>query len=151
LLHHNLAGSPLNVDLDWTISAVMCLTDGTSQCQSEITYHLANTIPCPPVTVTPISNNTISYAFNHPGGSVTYVVELWNSLGTILIASQNYIATTAILYSGGFDNLLPLTLYKLRLNISAGAKTQLCQFYEVITLASSCTPPNTVTATITVP
>lgn len=147
----SIAGSPLNVADDFTITATLCLmnTENNSVCQSVLEYYLVNTVGCPVVTWTP-GETTMTYSFNHSSGALTYSVQLFDS-GNNMVASQNFAVTGPIAISGVFNGLTANTVYKGRVQMITLNHTKTCPFTVVTTSAASCPAPQEVTAIITIP
>jgi hypothetical protein len=136
-----------------TISMVYCLTDVTTSttCSGNAQTVINNTIACPVLTVLPGTLETeVDYAFASLLGNYTYDVQLYDSTGVTLIASQTQVATSIIALTGTFTGLVPCTDYKVRLSIiptGCGACTPtLCTFINVSTGLPTCPPPAAVTA-----
>ena len=105
-------------------------------------------ITCPVVSATP-SDVSIAYSFPELGGSITaYTVKLYNSDGSLELASQVPTGTTT--RSGTFTALTQSTSYKIRVIVTAGSfsKTD-CPFVDVTTTVTpACNPPTNVTASV---
>lgn len=147
----SIAGTPLNVADDFTISATLCLmnTDTNSVCQSVLSYYLVNTIGCPNVVYTP-NENVIVYQFNHVSGQLTYSVQLFNS-GNQMVATQDFVVTGPISISGAFSGLSPNTLYKARILMTTLEHVKTCPYTIVTTTGDTCPAPQSVTATLSIP
>lgn len=100
-----------------------------SQCQSCVEYSIMNQGSCPVVTYTTTSD-AIGYSFMSDSNTQTYVVELWNDLGTVLISSQSYISSSVTTYTGSFPATLGVT-YKLRVTINIASVITTCAFTVV--------------------
>ena len=152
----DLDATPVNKLLPITITMNTCFTDpstGTT-CSSVLTSNLSGSITCPVLTVTAITGEEIVYSFPGLSGAYTYVAQLYDSTGTVLISSQTQTGTTTALLSGTFSGLTALTDYKVRLSIvvtgCSSCVPTLCTFSDVTTLLpTACVPPTTATATIT--
>lgn len=98
-------------------------------------------ILCPSVTATTTAS-TVAYSFAAVGGSVSaYTVELLNSAGTTIIATQSSV-------SGTFTGLSEGTVYKIRVSAVAGSFTKVCNLVSATTTVTPvCNAPtiNTVT------
>lgn len=92
---------------------------------------------CPTMTITP-TNSSLSYSFPFPlGSSITsYIIQLYNSNNTILLATQTVITQSPIPSSpivGVFSGLSNSTLYTIRLTITAGIYIKICPLYSATT------------------
>jgi hypothetical protein len=148
----SLASTIINTALDLTIEIDPCLTDGTSTCESCLSYVYSNSPSCPVVTLLALET-TVQYDFLTQAGNYTYTVELYDATGTILITSNTYISTAAVPVSGTLVGLGGGTVYKFRITVvptsCSACPTVTCPFTEVETLPVPCTPPEDVTAVIT--
>jgi hypothetical protein len=106
-------------------------------------------ITCPAVTYSS-TYNTIGFSFPELGGDIVdYLLELWNSDVSAVIASQT--KPTAATVSGSFTGLTASTTYNIRvIPRTAGATySKDCGVTPVTTAAAPvCNPPTGVTATI---
>lgn len=149
----DLSASSLNVALDFTVSANVCLKNATTNttCQSIIQYVLANTLICPdPVTLIP-TDNSIQYSFNHVAGTVTYTVKLYDSTGTVLVASNSHNVSSPVTVGGTFGGLTSGTVYRVEIVITAGSKTNTCPYQLSTTTGSPCDPPYNVLSNLSIP
>lgn len=138
ITHENVAGnvttSTINGLLDNRIYDFRIVTNcvqGTSS--SSVPIQQIN-ITCPSLSTIP-SDVSIDYSFPELGGSITgYTVKLFDSAGTTELASQIPVGTTT--RSGTFTGLTEVTVYKIRVIITAGSfsKTN-CAMVNVTTLA----------------
>ena len=105
-------------------------------------------IICPTVTTT-VTDTSASYSFNPIGGDVTaYTVDLMDSSGVTILASQTPSISTPI--TGTFSGLTASTTYKIRVTATAGTFDKACPLSTVTTSSvPSCNPPTGVTATLT--
>lgn len=145
----DLSGTPVNTNLDLTITATFCVetAEGT-QCQSIIDYTLGNTALCPTITATS-TDSTVGYSFSWSGGAASFDVELYNSSETTLISSQTTgVGSSSSTVSGTFTGLNPGTQYKLRVLININGTITTCPFTPITTVALPCTPPGGVTAAL---
>jgi hypothetical protein len=105
-------------------------------------------IICPTVTLTSTST-TVSYSFPQIGGDVNaYVVKLFNTAGTVEVASSTPTGTTT--RTGTFTGLTASSVYKVRVIPTAGTITKSdCSFINVTTAAPPvCSIPTNVVATL---
>ena len=100
-----------------------------SQCQSCVEYSIMNQGSCPIVSYVPTSD-AIGFSFMSDSNTQTYVVELWNDLGTLLISSQSFISSSVTTYTGSFPATLGVT-YKLRVTINIAGVITTCAFTVV--------------------
>lgn len=147
----DLSATPINISDDLTISSTLCFKDDEtgSVCQSILSYVFINTADCPSVVYVQ-GETTIGYSFNHSSGPKTYVIELYNSAGTVLLQSQTYPVTDPVTVSGTFSALDSNTIYKVRVKIQTTTKVTNCPFTAVTTLLSSCPDPQNVIAVLTI-
>lgn len=144
----NLAGTPINTAENLIISVPLCFTDGESQCSKTITDFVLNTAVCPPITLIPTSA-TIDYSALYNGGPGSVAVKLFDSTGTVEIASQVTAVTGPITLAGQFAGLTAGLQYKVRMEITpdGAATATVCPFANVTTTPEACLPPVNVTAT----
>jgi hypothetical protein len=154
-----IGGSPISIDLTAlgltgptvTVTATNCFTDGQGNtCQSQTISSTGRTPQCPPLTLTPTSNS-IGYAFTYTGGAANITVQLFNSLGTVLLQSNSIGVVGPYILSGSFTGLLPSTQYRVRIQITIGETTTSCPLVITNTLPSLCPDPENVDAQITIP
>lgn len=144
----DLLSTPINSAENLTITAsAFCVTDGESQCQTILSYILTNTVNCPTVQVTPGQNN-VGYAFSWAGSAAQFLVELYESTQTILIASQTTSVGGPANINGNFTGLSSSTQYYVRVSVTIGENTTVCPFIPATTIAAPCLPPTGLTAEI---
>jgi len=151
----DLDSTPVNKLLPITITMNTCFTDpstGTT-CSSVLVSNLTGSITCPPLTVIAASGEEIGYSFTSLSGNYTYVIQVYDSAGTVLITSQTQTATTPTLIAGIFAGLTALTDYKVRLSIvvtgCGSCVPTLCGFSDITTLdPSNCPIPDSAVAII---
>lgn len=149
----DISSTPLNASLDFTVTSNVCLENGDvpAHCETLLECVVANTIPCPsPITLTP-GSNSVTFAFPSIVAGLTYMVDLYDALGTTLIASQTIPAPTPTTVTGTFLTLTGSTIYKFRVRVGSGGSISTCPFSTVTTQPDNCLPPEGVTATITIP
>ena len=142
----NLAGTPLNLAENLTITSTACFQDPTTGtvCQRVLTYTIVNTLDCPSVIYTPASD-AIAYSFTWLGGALTFNVQLFD--GATLVASQSFTVTGATTVSGSFSGLNPSTLYRARVQMITATQSKDCPYTSVTTVGTACPAPRSVTAT----
>lgn len=147
----DLTSTPVNGSANITVTATACLTNATTgaTCSTALSYFVNNEAACPVITIT--SNPTsLSYSITIPSVTGVYTVQLYDNLGTILIA-QNITAVTApFILTGSFTGLSSSTPYKIRTLITIGESTTTCPFTTATTTPLECVPPEDVTASIEV-
>lgn len=147
----SLGASILNPALNLTVVIEPCLTDGTSTCQSYLSYVYYNSPDCPTVLLTAFEHS-IQYNFASQVGNFTYTMELYDATGTVLIGSNTFISTAAVPVSGTIGGLGGSTNYKFRINVvptSCSTCTTIhCPFQDIQTLTTPCIPPDNVVALI---
>ena len=148
----NLTSTVINPALDLTIEIDPCLTNGTSTCESCLSYTYYNSASCPAVTLIP-STTSITYTFLSQPGNYTYTMELYDSTGTVLINSSTHISTSATTVTGTIPGLGGATDYKFRVKVVPTSCTTCvpvtCPFQDVETLPVPCTPPADISVNIT--
>ncbi len=148
----NLAGTPISIVADMTITSDVCYTNGTDTCQFCLSYTLVNQSNCPTLFITPDMTGTgVSIVFNPTYVPATYTVEIWDSLFTVVITTQSQYLTV---YGGTtftFSGLAPSTTYNARLIINVGTKTTECASAVFTTMPILCLPPVSPSATIALP
>lgn len=138
-----VTGLPDNIIYDFRIGS-QC-TGGTMNYSTPIQ---AINITEPPLTDSPTSV-AIGYSFPELGGSVTsYVVKIYDSLGTTELSSQT--PTGATTRSGTFSGLTPSTTYNIRIIPTAGSFTKTDLPFNVVstTAPPSCPAPTGVSAVL---
>jgi len=143
----NLGASPINSSENLVITVPLCFTDGESQCAKTITDFVLNTAACPPLGLIP-TETTIAYNATYAGGAGSIAVKLFDSTGTVELASQVTVVTGPTGISGTFIGLTNGTQYKVRMEITptGAASATLCPFAAVTTPSQGCTPPANVVA-----
>jgi hypothetical protein len=129
-----IGNTVLNGSTNLTITAEPNFTNTTSgsQCQSILQYTIIQLANCPEVVYTPY-DTYIDYQFTSESGNKTYIVELWDSLGSVLISSQSFASTEVNVYNNSFVELVPSTSYKLRIKIDINSAITTCAFTVVTT------------------
>jgi len=145
----DLSATPVNTADDLTITATFCFNDPATgtQCQSVGVYILANLSTCPVFLLIPTASS-VSYSFNWIGGAANFEIQLYDSSGTVLIASQSTSTGGVGTINGIFNGLTVSTTFKVRLKVTIGANETLCPFNAVTTLDPPCLPPSVVGAII---
>jgi hypothetical protein len=145
----NLSGSPLNLLDNLTVTASPCFFNNVTNttCQSYLQEVYYNTLTCPLVVIIPALS---SIAFTTPVGAGTadYTFEVWDAAGLTLISSTTQTITGPGTFAGTIGSLSSGTLYKVRLVITVNGNSTNCPFQSVTTFGDSCTPPESVVATI---
>lgn len=102
---------------------------------------------CPNVT-TSLTYDSVGYSFSHVGGDITnYQVDLLTSGGSI-VATKTHSSPGATI-TDSFTGLSASTVYKLKVTMTAGAFSKICDDVSVTTPAApACNPPTSVTVTI---
>ena len=147
----SLLATPINGAEDLTIITDLCVTDGSTQCQSVLQYVLTNTVNCPTLNLTP-GLDSILYQFGWVAGAASFVIELYDSTGTVLLQSH----ATSLPGPGSVNNtfvgLSSATLYKVRVIVTVGQTVSNCPLNSTTTLSAPCVPPTGVVASpITIP
>lgn len=103
-------------------------------------------ITCPTITFTE-TVDSITYSFNHGGGSLTgFIIELLeNDTETILDTQTPTVGATM---TGTFNGLDSNTTYKFRLKISAGTFSHTCSIVSHTTEQGICEGPENISAEI---
>lgn len=149
----DLSVTPLNLALNLTITANPCFYSVTTEttCQFALSYVAAYPGTCPSLIYTQ-SESSISYT-GTVSSTATYIVEVWNNAGTILMATQSANLNPGNTLSGTFLGLAPSTTYKVRVQVvpGGGGTPLYCPFTSISTPASLCPAPTDVEANIIVP
>ncbi len=104
------------------------------------TYEFAN-ISCPGMTITP-TETTIPYSFTHLGGEVDkYIIQLYDSTGTTLLATNTHLPAFPTPVTGSFTGLTAGTSYKVKMTVYIGTYTKTC---AMVTTATSSAAGDTV-------
>lgn len=146
----DLSATPVNPADDLSITATFCFNDPATgtQCQSVGNYVMVNLSTCPSVVLVP-TDNSVSYSFNWAGGAANLEIQLYDSSGTVLIASQSVGVSGVTPVNGIFAGLTSATTFRIRIKVTIGANITECPFNSVTTLNPPCLPPSSVGATIT--
>lgn len=151
----NLASTPINTALDLTIVITPCLRDGATDttCESILTYTVINNPLCPSLVLTALETS-ISYSFISASGSYTYVVQLWDNAGAVMLSSNTAVTSGVSTVTGTFSALTAGTTYMIRISVVATACMEctpsLCPFNIVSTTPAPCYPPVSVSAAINI-
>lgn len=148
-----ISPSSLNTASDFNIKADACLTNGStgSTCRFCIEYYLDNTSSCPAITLSSITDTSVSYSFGASSAPATYTIQLWDGAGTLVI-SQNVVSVLSIgTQTGVFNGLTASTSYRLRVVITTGATTVECSFVPFTTIPVVCNQPTSVLGQIELP
>lgn len=142
----NLNTTSINLIDDLKVTSIYTLTEPVSGtvCQKSFSNFVSNTIDCLSVTLSP-TTTTIPYSFNHPGGTMTYNIELY-SAANVLLQSRTATVTAAAVVSGTFSSLTAGTSYKVRLQMTSNGITRNCPFSDVSTIPNPCPAPLGATA-----
>jgi hypothetical protein len=135
-----LASTPLNPVLDFTITLNSCLINATEgvTCERIITYLLVNNIICPAMTLSQ-TGSEITYSFNNAiTPPVTYTMELYNSLGTVLIDTITHVNPAVGAVTSTFTGLSVSTTYTLKMSITYNGTTKECPLIAVTTDPALC-------------
>jgi hypothetical protein len=101
-----------------------------------ITYEYAN-ITCPTNTLTP-AETSIAYSFTHVGGGVDkYDVQLYDSTGTTLLATNTHNPAFPTPVTGSFTGLSASTSYRVRIIVYIGSYTRTCSMQSTSTSAAA--------------
>lgn len=131
----DISGTRLVTSDNLTITANPSFTHKTSGsiCKSYLSTIVINQGICPSVSYVPTSS-TIAFAFTSNTGTQAYSVEVWNSAGTNIIASQTFVSNNVQAFTGTFSGLQSTTLYKLRIKISINGVDTPCEYSSVTTI-----------------
>ena len=100
------------------------------------TYEFAN-ITCPSVTITP-SETALGTSFTHVGGGVDkYKIELYDSTGTMLLATNLHTPAFATPVTGTFSGLTASTSYKIKTTVYIGTYSKVCTTQSTATSGAS--------------
>lgn len=146
----DLSVTPINTSDNLSITVTPCLTKDGNVCNYVLNNIIANIGLCPAMTYN-ATDTTIAYSATVlVGGTATYTVQLYDSSGTVLIASQATVITAppATPLAGTFSGLTESTIYKVRVVITSGSNLTTCPFATVATLAPACPPPTDVESEI---
>jgi len=150
----NLVPTPLNSAADFTITANACLNDSSTgtTCESCLEYTYTNISTCPNIILNALSS-AILYSFITSAGTKTYVIELYNGAGTVLIQSFTHASIGVATIMGAFAGLTSFTGYKVRLVITPDGSSisTICPFTNITTLTIACLAPTNVVPTIELP
>jgi hypothetical protein len=130
----SMAATPINLSSNIHVHMDdACVTDPNtgSVCKSCLEYTVVNQVNCPAMTYTPDADS-IEYTGVSLPGTNSYEVQLWNSLGTVMVATQTQMITSPAPITGTFSGLTINTSYRLRVIVTtaSGAITT-CPFTPV--------------------
>lgn len=141
----NITSTPLNPVANFTITATICVTDGSSQCSSTTSYIIQNQSACPGLELTP-NPTSIDYSLAVLAPA-TYKVELLSSCGADT-AIQTNIHVVGVLgpVVGNFTGLVSNTSYVVRVTVqNYSGETLLnqtvCPCVSITTENGLCDPP----------
>jgi len=154
---NNISGVTINLSStsivpadDLRVTCIYSFTDPVSAtiCQKTFDAFVSNTVSCPAVSVTP-ANTSANYSFTHPGGALTYSIEVYDATNT-LVQSRSVAVTSAQIVSGTFSALTAGTQYKLRLQMVTSTVTRSCPFTSFTTIPNPCPAPIGASITLTI-
>lgn len=148
----DLSSTGLDTNTNLTIQMTPCFYDAVTgtTCQSQITYVVASSIPCPVLITVPIGNE-ITYSANIVStATATYTVELYTNSPFALVNTDTQTLTGPTVLSGTFTGLLYATTYKLRIVITTSQGTNECVWVLATTDVDPCPPISNPSASITV-
>lgn len=131
-----LGATSLNAALDFDIVGDICLKNSEAECQSVLSYYLANSVAVPsPLTVSALVANELEYSFTQTAaGTFGYVVQLYDSTGATLVASQSETIAMGGTATNSFTGLTAGTTYKMRIKVTSGTKVAYGAFVTQTTL-----------------
>lgn len=131
----SLANTILNTTGNLLVTANPSFTNTTtgSVCGSYLENHIINVANCPLVEYTP-TENSIAYKFTTSIGIQTYTVKLYDSTGTIVIASAVIPSVEVTIIDSIFENLESGTLYKARVEVNVNGQISICEIVGITTL-----------------
>ena len=124
------------------VKVEFAVSNETNDCGETVTLNVTNASPCPTLTSSGSTENSISYTYSNvglaSGGSAKVYVNLLNSLGSV-IQTKTY-SSWGSGVSGSFSGLTAGTTYQLQFQMttSAGISTT-CPSDTLVTSAPSCT------------
>lgn len=130
----------LNTNANFTVSALLCLQDESgSECQSILNFTYSSTLACPTVTLNP-TETTIGYSFlNTQANPFYYLIQLFNTAGTVLLQTQLKSNPAIGAVSGTFTGLISGQGYKVRVKYSLdNDKYSDCPFISISTVTAGC-------------
>lgn len=133
----DLTSSGLSLFTNYTVQLNVCATDDgglTKSCANVIFQTVTNTALCPLIGLTSVKQTSVDYNFyNSISTPVTYVVELWNSFGTVLINSDSFVNPSVAMQTGNFTGLTAFTSYQIRITTTIAGVTTTCPFVSFVT------------------
>lgn len=145
----SMAATPINLGSNIHVNMEACVSNpstGTT-CKNCLEYLVVNVASCPSMTYTP-NADSIDYTGVALPGTNDYEIQLWNSLGTIMVSSQTQTVTSPDPITGTFSSLTINTSYRIRVIVTtaSGAVTT-CPFEAVTLIPTPLTPIELNTAT----
>lgn len=152
----NLASSALDLTSSITVTATPCLNNGITgaHCEYTLVEDVYNGAAlCPTMTYTANSTSIdFSTTIVNPGTGVNYTIEVYDNSLTTLITSTTVLVTVppAYTWTGTLSGLSASTTYKIRVVVQPASGPAInCPYAVIITQPPVCTPPDSLTTTIT--
>lgn len=139
----SMAATPINLSSNIHVNMEeACVMDPAtgSVCKSCLEYTVVNVVNCPAMTYLP-DTQSIDYTGVSLPGTNSYEVQLWNSLGTVMVATQTQLITSPAPITGTFSSLTINTSYRLRVIVTtASGSVTTCPFVPVSLIATPLLP-----------
>jgi hypothetical protein len=144
---------PINAACNLDLSLLMCYKDPVSgsECQKVLQTVVYNSPDCPDLELV-ATQIAIDYTVDYLTiGTVDLVVEIWDPVTNMLVASDGYVGLNGPFQQlGQFSGLTSGKQYKVRTIITVGDKETICPWVLATTVSVPCTPPIDVTSTLTI-
>lgn len=142
---------PINNACNLDLSLLMCYKDPASgsECQKVLQTVVYNSADCPDLELA-ATQIAIDYTVDYLSlGTVDLVVEIWDPVTNMLVASDGYVGLEGPFQQlGQFSGLTSGKQYKVRTVITVGDKETICPWVLATTVSIPCTPPIDVTSTL---
>ncbi len=129
----SLVATPINLSSNLHLIMNSCLNNASTSatCEQCLEYTVVNQVNCPAMTYNE-GTDSIDYTGVSLPGTASYEVQLWNSLGTVMIASQTQLITSPAPITGTFSGLVINSSYRARVVVTtaSGAVTT-CPFVPI--------------------
>ncbi len=138
----SLVATPINLTSNIHLVMNTCLHNSSTSatCEQCLEYLVVNQVNCPSMTYTE-GTDSIDYTGVSLPGTASYEVELWNSLGTVLVASQTQLITSPAPITGTFAGLVINTSYRVRVVVTTGSgAVTTCPFVPISLIPTVLTP-----------
>ena len=136
----NFLTGALNTQQNMSVSVDFCVTDGVDTCQATQGSTITGFIPCPSsVTIGTLTTTGMTATItNLLGTNATYLLEVIDA-GNVVIETYT-ITSPGPIITQAFTSLVPTTTYNLRITVTYGGVTKVCDLvpFTTVTGAAPC-------------